>query len=307
MSSLEAQLRYFSSFIPALKELNVRHDKVRKNLARLKLEVQELIDFAQDELVSDVAMFELRFKAQQYVQFLEKSQKLLREVVQDQCYVLKVLPGVGGDEAELFAKELLSTYTKWLTYKKVTYRLEGTELRMNSEVPLLKLETGTHRVQRMPVTDSKGRVHTSTVVVNVREELKNLDFIIPERDLKFEEMRSSGAGGQHVNKTNSAIRAIHVPTGTFVKIGTSRDKFKNKEMAINILHQKLKDQVNDYVSQLNFTRQSTLAVRERSSKIRTYNFPDNRITDHRFHVSVDLNRTLSSPENWDAFLKKINS
>lgn len=308
MIHLEDQLSYFGSFIPYFKEIHSKYEGIKKNLRKLRLDILELLSFVRDEQVTYQALLELRLKAQQYFKLLHKKGELLNNVTHDYTYVLKVLPGVGGEEATLFAKELLAIYSKWLSYKKIPYQVtEDSLLTSSKEVDnLLQSETGTHRVKRVPVTEAKGRIHTSTVVVNGQRILANLNFDLNDRDLRFEEMRSSGAGGQHVNKTNSAVRVIHVPTGVFVKIGTSRDKFKNKETALTILRQKLIDQVNDYIRSLNQKRQETLTVRERSSKIRTYDFPKDRIVDNRTSLSANLTKTLSSPENFDMFLIKVN-
>ena len=307
MTYLEDQLSYFSSFIPYFRDTHSRYESIKKNLKKLRLDVLELLSFIQDEHIAYQALLELRLKAQQYFKLLSKKNELLSNVVHDYTYVLKVLPGVGGEEANLFAKELLIIYSKWLNYKGIAHQVTEDSLLTSIDVnALLQSETGTHRVKRVPVTEAKGRIHTSTVVVSGQRILANLDFNLNERDLRFEEMRSSGAGGQHVNKTNSAIRVIHVPTGVFVKIGTSRDKFKNKETALIILRQKLMDQVNDYIRNINQVKQESLTVRERSSKIRTYDFLKDKITDNRVSISVNLSKTLGSSEGFDIFLTKVN-
>lgn len=218
----------------------------------------------------------------------------------DKNIVLEIRGGAGGDEAALFAYELLKMYIKYAEknrwqaeaisvsetglggLKEAVYLISGF-----GAYSRLKYESGVHRVQRVPETESQGRVHTSTVTVAVMPEAEEVDVEILEKDLKIDTYRSSGAGGQHVNKTDSAIRITHLPTGIIVACQDERSQLKNREKAMKVLKTKIFDFFNEKaVSDYAQNRKMLVGTGDRSERIRTYNFPQGRITDHRVNISV---------------------
>ena len=214
--------------------------------------------------------------------------------------VMEIRSGTGGDEASIFAGDLMRMYTKfcesqnWKTeiislnegssggYSKVVMEIYGDDV-----FGKLKFESGAHRVQRVPKTESQGRVHTSaaTVVIMPKFELEDID--IRKDDLKVDTFRSSGAGGQHVNKTESGVRFTHIPTGIVSESTDSRSQHKNREIALQKLYQRIKEaQREKAYSEQKQKRKSLVGSGDRSDKIRTYNYPQNRVTDHRINLTL---------------------
>lgn len=214
--------------------------------------------------------------------------------------IIEIRAGVGGEEAALFAHSLYRMYSMYAEKQGWTSELANineTELGGVKEISFLlqgervygkmKYESGVHRVQRVPETESGGRIHTSTVTVAVLPEVDEVEFVLDPGDLKIDTFRSSGAGGQHVNKTESAIRITHLPTGTVVECQDQRSQHKNRDRAMQILRSRLYEQkLEEQQSAVAGERRSQVGTGMRNERIRTYNFPQGRLTDHRIGLTI---------------------
>ena len=221
--------------------------------------------------------------------------------------IMEIRGAAGGDEANIFAGDLYRMYTYYAETNnwriEELHSIEGTSggysqvelmIKGNDFYKKLKYESGSHRVQRVPVTETQGRVHTSTATVLVMPEVETANIEIKESDIKMDVYHSSGAGGQSVNTSNSAVRLTHIPTGVVVTCQTERSQLKNRDRAMNLLKIKINDEIrNKEEQELGSTRKSKIGTGDRSEKIRTYNYPQNRVTDHRINFSImSLDRVM---------------
>lgn len=264
-------------------------------------ENRELISLEEGELaeLAELELAELEERIEK-LQLAVQYSLLPRDETEDRDALIEIRAGTGGDEASLFAGNLLNMYQRYAEargwkfeildaspsavggFKEVTARIAGLEV-----FRYLKHESGVHRVQRVPATETQGRVHTSTATVAVLPEAEEVDVTIAPDDLRIETCRSGGAGGQHVNRTESAVQIFHLPTGIMVRCEKERSQLKNRETGMRILRARLFEmKQREAHEQYSEQRRAQIGTGERSEKIRTYNFSQNRITDHRINYTA---------------------
>ncbi|MDF0480475.1 peptide chain release factor 1 [Vagococcus sp. PNs007] len=273
-------------------------------------ETEEMLGEKLDSEMQEMAKEELSDLKKEKEQIEEKIKVLLipKDPNDDKNIIMEIRGAAGGDEAALFAGDLFEMYQSYASsqgwkfevmeanitgiggYKEVIVMITGENV-----FSKLKYESGAHRVQRVPSTESQGRVHTSTATVVVLPEAEEVELDLDEKDIRVDIYHASGAGGQHVNKTASAVRLTHLPTGIVVAMQDQRSQLQNREKAMKILRARVFDQLEQEArSEYDSSRKSAVGTGDRSERIRTYNFPQNRVTDHRIGLTVQkLDRILS--------------
>ena len=263
---------------------------------------KKILETEKDEEFREMAKGELDELDVRKTQIEEELKQLLvpKEPEDERNVLLEIRAGTGGDEASLFAGDLARMYTRYCEvlgwnvtmvnssdgtaggYKEVVLEITGENV-----YGKLKFESGVHRVQRIPETEAKGRVHTSAVTVAVLPEADEVEVYINPADIKLDVFRASGAGGQHVNRTESAVRLTHIPTNTVVECQAERSQHKNREAAMKMLKTKIYEEaVRKHENEIAARRKTLVSTGDRSAKIRTYNYPQGRITDHRINMSM---------------------
>lgn len=287
--------------IKSIEEL-VKAYREYKAAVESEKESLEILEESSDPELKELAQAELE-EAKENIEKLSEELKILllpKDPNDERNVIIEIRGGAGGEESALFSAVLFRMYSMYAEkrgYKVEVINANETELGGYKEISFMingegaysrfKYESGVHRVQRVPETESQGRVHTSTTTVAVLPEAEDVELEIDPKDLKIDTFRSSGAGGQHINKTSSAIRITHLPTGTVVECQDERSQYKNKDKALKVLKSRLlKEKQDKQANEIAESRKSQVGTGDRSERIRTYNYPQGRLTDHRIGLTL---------------------
>ena len=267
------------------------------------IEEAEIMSKDEDQEIREMAHMELEEAAAEREALLDKIQKMLiPRDPEDECdVIMEIRGGAGGDEGNIFAGDLYRMYTRYAEsrgwkvavmeasvseaggFSQIVFSIKGEDV-----YKYLKWESGVHRVQRVPKTETQGRIHTSTATVLCQPEIEEDVFELDMKDLTIETHRASGAGGQHINKTDSAVRIVHIPTGIMVNCQEGRSQIENRETALRIIRSRVYEEVQRQKEEAaGKERRAKIGTGDRSEKIRTYNYPQNRVTDHRIHFTTN--------------------
>jgi len=284
-----------------LEEVVLVYDRYKLVISNIENN-KEILNKEKDEEFRELAKADLEQLEAERTTLEDELKKLLvpKDPEDEKNVLLEIRAGTGGDEASIFAGDLLRMYTRFCETKNWGISLvnanEGTvggykeiviEIKGNNVYGTLKFESGVHRVQRVPKTEAQGRVHTSAASIAVLPEAEEVDVQVNEADIKMDVFRASGAGGQHVNRTESAVRLTHIPTGVVVECQQERSQHKNREMALKMMKTRIYEAaVREHENEIAARRKTLVSTGDRSAKIRTYNYPQGRITDHRINMSI---------------------
>lgn len=297
--------------------------EVYKEYKKVLEDIDEAKELLHDKDMVDFAKEELSLAENKKIELESQLEILLipHDPNDDKNVIVEIRGAAGGDEANIFAGDLFDMYSRYASREgwkiEILNAVEGTAggyaqiefmVKGDGVYSKLKYESGAHRVQRVPATESQGRVHTSTATVLVMPEAEEFDFELDESEVRIDITRSSGCGGQGVNTTDSAVRLTHIPTGIIVYSQTERSQIKNKELAFKILKTRLYDlKLREQEEKEARERKVKIGTGDRSEKIRTYNYPQNRITDHRIgYTSMNLDRVMDSGDMTDLIDALIN-